>query len=60
MISSVLLFQLRFDQDNNSNRENVIYQNMLGAVMSINVTPQLSVMFKLNYTANESAVITVH
>lgn len=58
MISFVL--QLSFDLDNNSNRENVIYQNLLSAVMSINVTLQLSVMIKLNYTANKSAVITVH
>lgn len=52
--------RLNFDQDNNSERENVIYQNMLTAVMSINVTLQRSVMFQLSYTANKSAVITVH
>lgn len=32
--------------------ENVIYQNMLAAVMSINVTLQPSVMSQLSYTAN--------
>lgn len=52
--------KLDFDRDNNSDRENVIYQNMLTAVMSINVTLQLSVMFQLSYTANKSTVITVH
>ena len=52
--------QLRFDQDNNSDGENVIYQRMLTAVMSINVTLQPSVMFQLSYTTNKSAVITVH
>lgn len=49
-----------FDQDNKWDRQNVIYQNMLTAVMSINVTPQQSVMFQSSYTADKSAVITVH
>lgn len=44
--------KLDFDQDNNSDRENAIYQNVLTAVMSINVTLQLSVMFQLSYPAN--------